>query len=98
MNIVSEYVTKLLAETLDIIQNDNDPLHFWTHYNFKGKCYCRSAVREMLELISKVDIPPLMILEMYRDAMARCAKLDPKTSVMFTIGEITANYFIGMIS
>lgn len=98
MDAASEHVAKMLEEVFDVIPNDKDPWHFWTCYNFKGKCYCRSAVKEMLELISKVDIPPLMILETYRDTMARCAKLDPKTSVMFTIGEITANYFIGMIS
>ena len=79
MNSASEYVANILEETLAVIPNDKDPLHFWTHLNLRGRSYVISAIKELLILIRNNDIPPLVILESYRDTMERFEKIDPRT-------------------
>lgn len=61
--------------------------------------YIRSAIEEILELIrSDNDIPPLDILEDYRDTMYRFSLVDPKTEMMFELGGQTAEYFIRVLT
>lgn len=97
MNLASEYVASILEDTLAMIPNDKNPFHFWIYLNFSGKSYCKSAIKEMIELIRNTDIPPLVILESYRDTMEKFKIIDPRTSGMFVTGEVTAEYFIRLL-
>ncbi len=93
MNVVSKHVAEMIDEFLK-----NDICRQIACHSFKGQSYSRSAAKEILELISVTDIPPLVILENYRDTMFKFANLNSLTCEMFRVGGETAEYFIAQLT
>ena len=92
MNPVTYFVTEVIK---DFLNRDYD---LYGKSEFIRDSYMRWAAKELLiELRIHEDMPPLIVLENFRDKMDEYAKLNVETAFIFSIGSKTAEYFIRLL-
>ncbi|MBQ8135454.1 MAG: hypothetical protein IJ192_13800 [Clostridia bacterium] len=92
MNPVTNFVIEMIKDFL------NQECNLCRKSEFISYSYMRWAAMELLtELCIYEDIPPLIVLENFRDKMNEYAKLNVKTTFIFSVGSKTAEYFINLL-
>lgn len=67
-------------------------------YNFKQASYMRWAGRELLMQLNKYpQIPPLMVIESFRDECDSYSRLNPKTSYTFSCAKDMLEWIIDLL-
>lgn len=67
-------------------------------YSLEQESYSRWAAKELLNrLREKPMIPPLLIIEEFRDQMDEYSKVNPDTSLIFVSGRDLAEWIINLL-
>jgi hypothetical protein len=67
-------------------------------YNLKQESYSYWAAEEiLLKLISNPDIPPLIVIEQFRDQMSEYSGKNRYTSCIFSVAKDTAEWIIDLL-
>lgn len=67
-------------------------------YSFEQTSYMRWAGRELLHrLIKNPEVPPLVIIEMFRDEMDSYSCINPRTSYAFSCAKDMTEWIIDLL-
>lgn len=92
MNPVTNFVANMIN---DFLSQEHD---LFGESEFISYSYMRWASKELLaELSIHEDMPPLIVLENFRDRMNEYTKLNAEAAFIFSIGSNTAEYFINLL-
>lgn len=85
IQIVTEYISRL----------ERQPMGYWRSSEFAQLSYSKSAAREVLRLLQhNKELPPLVVIEEYRDKMNDYSCLNSVWSIMYSVAADTASSIV----
>lgn len=91
MDAITDHVRRIISETMC------DDIYLIVGDNAEEQCCARFAACEIINILYRTELPPLVVLESFRDRMVEYSKLNTKAAYIFDSGRKVAEYIVNIL-